>query len=77
MAKGLKTGGRKKGSTNLVSRSMKETVTNTLVWLQTQPRINMREWAKENPTQFYQIAAKLIPQDLNIPSDVVIKVIRG
>lgn len=70
MAKGKKTGGREKGSLNVTSRSMKETVMNTLEWLQTQPRSNMRAWAKENPTQFYQIAAKLIPTEVSASVDV-------
>jgi hypothetical protein len=65
MAKGKKTGGREKGSLNVTSRSMKETVISTLEWLQTQPRSNMRDWAKDNPTPFYQIAAKLIPTEVN------------
>lgn len=43
---------------------MKETVAQTLEWLQTQPRCNMREWALENPTEFYRIASKLIPTEL-------------
>lgn len=70
MAKGKKTGGREKGSLNATSRSMKETVMNTLKWLQTQPRSNMRAWAKENPTQFYQIAAKLIPTEVTAAVEV-------
>jgi hypothetical protein len=65
MAKGIKTGGRVKGSANRVGQSMKETVMNTLEWLQTQPRSNMREWAVENPTEFYKIASKLIPTEVN------------
>lgn len=65
MAKGQKTGGRTKGTPNVTSRSMKECVMNTLEWLQTQPKSNMREWAMENPTPFYQIAAKLIPTEVN------------
>lgn len=70
MAKGKKTGGRVKGSLNVTSRSMKETVMNTLEWLQTQPRSNMRAWANENPTQFYQIAAKLIPTEVTAAVEV-------
>jgi len=71
MAKGVKTGGRQKGSVNVVNRSMKETVMNTLEWLQTQPRSNMREWAMENPTPFYMIAAKLIPSEITANVEVI------
>jgi hypothetical protein len=65
MAKGKKTGGRVEGSVNKSTTSMKQTVVNTLEWLQTQPRSNMRDWAMENPTPFYQIASKLIPTEIN------------
>ena len=78
MAKGKKTGGREKGSLNVTSRSMKETVISTLEWLQGQPRSNMRAWANENPTQFYQIAAKLIPTEItgNIEQTIEVNLIR-
>jgi hypothetical protein len=65
MAKGEKTGGRKEGTPNKVTRSMKETLQDTLAWLQLQPRSNMREWANENPTEFYRIASKLLPTEIN------------
>ena len=70
MAKGKTTGGREKGSLNVTSRSMKETVISTLAWLQGQPRSNMRAWANENPTQFYQIAAKLIPTEVSASVEI-------
>lgn len=74
MAKGIKTGGRVKGSVNVVNRSMKECVLSTLEWLQTQPKSNMRDWAKENPTPFYQIAAKLIPTEITAKVEQTIEV---
>lgn len=58
------------GATGKVNRSMKETVSQTLEWLQKQPRVNMREWAMENPTEFYRIASRLIPTELNIKAQV-------
>lgn len=69
MAKGIKTGGRTIGSGNKANLSMKQTVEQTLRWLQTQPRSNMRDWAKENPTEFYRIAAKLIPTQITGDND--------
>lgn len=72
MPKGLKAGGRVKGTPNLLTRSMKECVQSTLEWLQTQPRSNMRTWANENPTAFYQIASKLIPTEIKGEVDVTI-----
>lgn len=70
--------GRPIGAVNKLTTSMKDCTQQTLEWLQTQPRSNMREWAKENPTEFYRIAAKLIPTQLNAEvTNKVIKVIRA
>lgn len=71
MAKGEKTGGRVAGTQNRVTTSMKQAVQNTLEWLQSQPKSNMRDWAVENPTEFYKIAAKLIPTEVNASVEVV------
>jgi hypothetical protein len=71
MAKGKKTGGRTAGTENKTTASMKQCVQSTLEWLQTQPRVNMREWAKENPTEFYKISSKLIPTELNANVEIV------
>ena len=71
MAKGEKTGGRVAGTQNRVTTSMTQAVQNTLEWLQSQPKSNMRDWAVENPTEFYKIAAKLIPTEVNASVEVV------
>jgi hypothetical protein len=74
----VKTGGRQIGTVNKLTTSMKECTQQTLEWLQTQPRSNMREWAAENPTEFYRIAAKLIPTQVNAEvTQKVIKVVRA
>ena len=58
-----KTGGRKKGTPNKLTLSVKEAVLETF---QNLGGIDhMTEWAQENPTDFYRIAAKLIPQQIN------------
>ena len=61
-----------------MSRSMKETVANTLAWLQTQPKVNMQNWAKENPTEFYRIASKLLPREIieHTPKEKKVQVFR-
>lgn len=70
--------GRPVGAVNALTKSMKDTTQQTLEWLQTQPRSNMREWAKENPTEFYRIAAKLIPTQVNAEvTSKVLKVVRA
>jgi hypothetical protein len=57
--------GRPKGATNLLNRTVKETVLKVFHDLQTDPRANLLEWGKKNPGMFYQIAAKLIPTEIS------------
>lgn len=64
MPKGAKFGGRKKGSGNRLTVSMKDTVEATLKFLQSKSGVSMRDWAMKNPTEFYRIAAKLIPTQI-------------
>ncbi len=59
-----KTGGRAKGTPNKLSKSVRDTVLAVFNELQDDPEANLHEWGKNNPTAFYQIAAKLIPTDL-------------
>ena len=62
MAKGKKTGGRKKGSTNLITRAFREQVlaVNNAIG----GAAAMQSWAIDNPTEFYRIAARLIPTEV-------------
>jgi hypothetical protein len=60
-----KTGGRVAGSTNKLTKTVKEKVLEVFNELQEDPTANMLSWAKEEPTEFYKIAAKLIPADIN------------
>lgn len=57
--KGAKTGGRKHGTLNKVSLSLKQAV------LETFGRLggvaHMVAWAKKNPSEFYRMAARLVP----------------
>lgn len=62
MAKGQKSGGRKKGTPNKVTSSVKNAV------LETFRNIggvsHMTDWAKENPNEYYKLAARLIPTEI-------------
>jgi hypothetical protein len=64
MAKGMKTGGRTKGTPNKVTRSVKEAL--ELAFEQAGGVDGLVDWARSNPTEFYKIWAKLLPRDLNI-----------
>lgn len=59
MAERAKTGGRQKGTPNKLNASVKENIANVFTRLGGVQA--MVKWAEENPTQYYQIYAKLLP----------------
>jgi hypothetical protein len=56
--------GRPKGAINKINRTVRETVLRTFEELQKDPKQDMIAFAKKYPRDFYQIAAKLIPQEM-------------
>ena len=64
MLKKLSNGGQV-GSINKLTKTVKERVLEVFNELQDDPKANMLNWAKEETTEFYKIAAKLIPADIN------------
>lgn len=64
--KGLaKTGGRKPGSGNRLTIAVKNEFEFVFAELQKEQHVNLFQWAKANPTEFYKLSSKLIPTDLN------------
>jgi hypothetical protein len=63
MAKGKKTGGRRPGSQNKATRAFKEMVVKCLGDIGGSKAL--AEWARENRTEFYKIAARLIPTEVS------------
>lgn len=57
-------GGRPAGVPNKLTRTVKETVLAVFNTLQDDEEAKLEAWGKKNPTQFYQIAAKLIPTEI-------------
>ncbi len=57
--------GRKEGSVNKLTKTVKERVLEVFNELQSDSEANLLSWAKTEPTEFYKIAAKLIPSDIN------------
>jgi len=57
-------GGRTKGAVNKHTREFKELIQITMMELQEDKRANLLTWAKENTTEFYKIASKLIPTEM-------------
>ena len=62
MANGYKTGGRSKGTPNKITRAFREAV--QTVYTRIGGDKAFATWAQDNPTEFYRIAARLIPQEM-------------
>lgn len=56
--------GRPKGAQNKITRTVKETVLSVFNEIQDDPKVNLKEFAKDHPRDFYAIAARLIPTEL-------------
>lgn len=56
--------GKPKGAVNKLTKTFKELLTESIKDLQLDKKANLTSWAKENPTEFYKIAAKLIPTEV-------------
>lgn len=59
-----KIGGRQKGSENKLTKTVKETVLGVFNDIQSDPNVNLMQFAKDYPRDFYAIAAKLIPTEI-------------
>lgn len=77
---GKKTGGRQKGSRNKHTKAVKEVFLNVFHKLEDSEdqKQGLYAFAKESPKDFYKIASKLIPQEIDaaLTGEVIIKVIR-
>lgn len=75
MAKGVKTGGRKKDTPNKTTATMKAAIQAVYDKLQTdtgKAHGHFIEWAGENPTEFYKIASKLLPLQVEVDGEMKI-----
>ena len=61
----IKNGGRKIGTPNKLTTSVKSAVLATFQELQSDPKHNLTAFAMKYPRDFYQIASKLIPHELS------------
>jgi len=57
-----------------LNRTVKETVLAVFNELQSDPEVKLSAWAKNEPTEFYKIAAKLIPTEVTGTLKTVITV---
>lgn len=56
--------GRQTGSTNKLTKTVRDTFESVFNTLQKDPKAKLSAWAKNNPTDFYKIASKLIPSEI-------------
>ncbi len=56
--------GRKKGSRNVITKTVKEAFLYAFNELQKDPKRNLVTWGKRSPNAFYMLAAKLIPVEI-------------
>jgi hypothetical protein len=63
MAAGRKTGGRTKGTPNKTTTAVKEALGLAFEGLGGVPQL--QTWAMDNPTEFYKLWVKMLPQDVN------------
>jgi len=56
--------GRPKGVPNKITATVKEVFAQVFNELQEHPTANLKSWATENETEFYKLAGKMIPTQL-------------
>ena len=64
-----KTGGRQLVVVNKLTTTVKERVLEVFNYLLEDSEANLFKWAKNEPTEFYKIAAKLIPTEISAKLD--------
>jgi hypothetical protein len=69
MALRKRIGGRQKGTPNRVTRAIREHFAEAFELLQEDKTVNLVSWAKANPTEFYRLASKLIPLQLETETE--------
>lgn len=68
MAKGRKTGGRKKGSVNKLTGDVRQSIIS--VYEKIGGDEAFATWAKQNPRDFYPLYAKLAPKEVELGGTV-------
>lgn len=63
-------GGRPKGLPNKTTRLVKEVFADVFSELQDDPKASLSAWSKQNPTEFYKLASKLIPTQMDIAANM-------
>lgn len=73
MAKGQKTGGRKAGTPNKTTASVKEAL--QAVYADRGGNKALLAWANDNPTEFYKLWGRMLPQEVSGPDGGAIQAV--
>lgn len=65
--------GKPKGAVNKSTKLIKDVFAGVFTKLQTDSKANLITWAKQNPTEFYKLASKLIPVQIATDPDNPLK----
>lgn len=63
--------GKPKGALNKTTKLVKDVFAEVFTDLQSHPTANLKKWAIEEPTEFYKLASKLIPTQINADVNMV------
>jgi hypothetical protein len=64
--------GRPKGVQNKMTQSVKEVFNKVFDELQEDKEANLLTWGKNNPTDFYKLCSKLIPNAVDVKGDLLV-----
>lgn len=62
-----------------LNKTIKESVLAVFNQMQKDPKVSLLAWGKKEPTEFYKIAAKLIPTEVNanIDNNINLHIVRS
>lgn len=61
--------GKPKGAVSKTTKLVKEVFAEVFSNLQDEPGVRLEDWAKQEPTEFYKLASKLIPTQISGDKD--------
>ena len=59
--------GRPKGAKNKTTQFIVDKILETFIYLQKDPKVNLKTWSKDNPETFYRhVMPKIVPKDVKV-----------
>lgn len=69
--------GRKAGTPNKITTTVRQAFEDAFNAIQSSPTANLRTWAEGNPTEFYKLSSKLIPNEIKADIKANVTVLTG